>query len=104
VALSALGVAYVAAPDREGRADECLGNTTPIQRGAMVNRCDHAISVLVCPQDATATNCVVHDVTAAASFEMRADVPVIAHACSGPYAAVMAGESGKGVRRCRAPE
>lgn len=104
VVLTILGTAYVTAPDMEGRADECLGNTAPIQRGVMVNRCDHAISVLTCPQGAAESDCRARDVAAAKTFEVRADIPVIAHACTDPYTAVMLGGSDDGARRCRAAE
>ncbi len=102
VALMVLGTAYVARPDMTGRADDCLGNTTPIQRGVMVNRCDHPISVMTCPQGAGGDDCTVQDIAPAASFGVRADIPVIAHACSAPYLAVMA--ENEGARRCRAPQ
>lgn len=104
VALTALGTAYVTAPDMKGRADECLGNTTPITRGMMLNRCDHAISVLACPQASQGRDCALQDVEATATFDIRSDIPVIAHACARPYVAVMLNDTDGGVRRCVSPE
>ena len=104
VVLAILGTAYVTAPDMEGRSDECLGNTSPIERGVMINRCDHPISVLTCPQGAVGDDCMVQAVKPETTFEVQADIPVIAHACTDPYTAMMMNDSGKGVRRCHAPE
>ena len=89
IAVAGYAVLHFTSPDVAGRADACLGTTDPIQRGVMVNTCDHPISVLACPRETAEGECAQHSAVAGATFEVRADVAVIAHACRAPYGAVM---------------
>ncbi len=101
IAFVAIALFFLLTGTGEGRADACLGTTDPIQRGVMVNTCDHPISVLACPRDAAAADCAVHSARPKARFEVRADVAVIAHACAAPYVAVMTDDGG---RSCQSTE
>ncbi len=96
VAVAAYGIMYFTDPNVAGRVDECLGTTNPIQRGVMRNTCDHPISVLACPRTADDGECTARRVRANATFEVRADIAIVAHACREPYRAGMHGEQERG--------
>ena len=88
--LAGFGIRYMTDPDLYARKDECIGATVPIERGALMNRCDHAISVLGCPGDRGGNDgCEEQGVAAGARFAVRADVQVVTHACEAPYVATM---------------
>ena len=105
--LGGFGIRYLTDPDLFARADACVGATDPIERGALVNRCDHAISVLACPGDRSGDDgCEEQDAAAGARFAVRADVGVVTHACEAPYTATMTRSSQNEAvweRGCRSP-
>jgi hypothetical protein len=102
IAFVALCIGYLMLSGGGGRADACLGTTDPIERGVMLNKCDHPISVLACPRTSSDGECSEHDVQAGEAFEVQADVPVVAHACRAPHRAVLAGDGTQ--RDCAAAE